>query len=257
MTFEELLEKIEVAPSTNLEDAIGETFELFKNTWMYGLVHYVMFMALGFILYFAVLIPVFSVGFYNMDTNNLENISDALLAGGAIYGIFLFIFLFWLYATVTIGLNRMFHQVKCGKKAKFGEMFYFFKPKYILKTFAISFIFLFIVTIGFALLFFPGLYCVAYLGQVRVVYALNPDLSIGEIMKAGYKLTNKNALALIITDILSFLGCQFAGAVTCGMGNMFVNGLMYLPAYVVYARTVGVEHIFDSEFNIDSIGNNI
>ena len=83
-----------------------------------------------------------------------------------------------------------------------------------------------------------------------IVFAFNPELSVGEVIKVGFKLGNKKWLLSFGLIIVASLLAQIVGFLLCGIGMLFTATFVYHPIYFIYKNVIG----FNSDNPIDEIG---
>jgi hypothetical protein len=72
------------------------------------------------------------------------------------------------------------------------------------------------------------------------IFAFNPQLSVSEIIRASFKLGNKYWLTLFGLIIISSLIAQL-GVLLCLVGVFITAYFIYVPLYLFYRDSVGVD----------------
>jgi uncharacterized membrane protein len=72
-------------------------------------------------------------------------------------------------------------------------------------------------------------------------FAFNPDLSVGDIVKASFGLGNKKWLISFGLLIVSSLLAQIVGLLLCLVGVFFTAAFVYHPTYLIYKHVIGFD----------------
>lgn len=95
------------------------------------------------------------------------------------------------------------------------------------------------------LCYIPFIYVIVPMSYFAFFFAFNPELSVGDIVKASFGLGNKKWLLsfglLIVTSILS----QIVGLLLCVIGVLFTAAFIYHPTYLIYKHVVGFDESND------------
>jgi hypothetical protein len=152
-----------------------------------------------------------------------------------------------LFIQVTaLALNAGFYKI-CKEKdlngsASVGNLFSFFKGKYLGKLLVLSLAAFGISLIATLLCVLPLFYVMVPIYLMTAIFAFNPELSVSQIINASFRLGNKKWLVLFGLIIIFSIFIQIGAYITCGLIALF-SFFMYLPLYITYKKTVG----FDSE----------
>ncbi len=249
-TIETLLEKIERAKDLDFGAIFSDSIELFKKVWVQGLVILLLSMLLMLPFYLLMYAPLIGMGI--MDPEALNNGGEpnwAIML--PFYGLMI---VFSFFAMIIgVGLKAAFFRIckhKDFNEAANDDYMYFFKKPYLGKTVKVGAATFLIMIISYLLCFFPVIYAVVPISIINVIYAFNPDLSVSEIVKAGFKLGNKKWL---ITFGLIFVAGFLAGIVgmlLCFIGVLATSSFSYIPLYMIYKESIG----FDEKSEIEQIG---
>ena len=71
------------------------------------------------------------------------------------------------------------------------------------------------------------------------MFAFNPELSVGDIVKASFKLGHKKWLLAFGLILVSLLLAQIVGMLLCGIGTLFTAAFVYHPTYLIYKEVIG------------------
>lgn len=253
-----LLEKIAQARDLDFGTIFSESIELFKKTWVQGFL-----MQLFTIIVMLPILIVFYIPFITMiiaqqnsgygDTQAIDN----FIAGISVVYVLLVSAGIVLLGTLTVAINAGFFRIM--KKLDFGEetttsdFFYFFKMSYLSKIFV-----MFLATVGISIVaallcYIPLFYVLIPISYFALVFAFNPELTVGEIIKVSFKLGNKKWLLTFGLVIVASLLAQIVGFLLCGIGVLITAPFVYHPTYLIYKYVVG----FNETHVIDEIGTSV
>lgn len=250
-----LIEKINNAKTLDFGTIFSESIELFKKTWLQGflLILFTMLMMLPLIV--VLYIPLIGAVIAQQESGYGDTESlDAFFAGMSIlYVLFVIVGIFVL-GTISVGLNAGFYRIM--KKMNFDEQvttsdfFYFVKAKYLSKIFVLMLISIGIGIVAAILCYLPIFYVIVPLTFFTIVFAFNPELSAGDIVKISFKLGNKKWGITFGLLIVSGLLAEIVGFLLCGVGLLFTAAFPYHPIYMIYKEVIG----FDETSEIEEIG---
>lgn len=254
-TINILLEKIEHAKALDFGTIFSESIELFKKTWLQGLL-----LQLFTIIIMLPLIIVFYIPFIGMIIAQQESgYSDpdtfnAFFASMSVLYILLIIVGVFVLGAISVALNAGFYRIM--KKLDYNEQvttpdfFYFVKEKYLRKAFMLMLITIVIAIPAALLCYIPLIYAIVPLSYFALIFAFNPELSVGDIVKASFKLGNKKWLISFGLIVVSSLLAQIVGFILCFIGVLFTAAFVYHPTYLIYKQAVG----FEQQMAIEEIG---
>ncbi|WMI68278.1 hypothetical protein [Mangrovimonas sp. YM274] len=87
----------------------------------------------------------------------------------------------------------------------------------------------------------PIFYVIVPIALMNVVFAFNPEMAVGDIVKSSFNLGNKKWLITFGLIIISGLFAEVIGLILCGVGLFITASFSYLPAYYIYKDSVGFE----------------
>lgn len=240
-TITTLLEKIDNAKILDFGDIFSESIELFKKVWVQGLVMLLLSMLILVPFYLIMYLPLLGVNLLDLDQNfYYEDFSLILMIPT-----FIFIMVFALIAMVIgFGMKASFYRICKNKDLNIvasDDYFYYLKKPYLGKVIVLS-----LMTFGISLLatmlcFLPLFYVIVPITLINVIFAFNPDLSVSEIVKAGFRLGNKKWLLTFGLIIISSILAQMVGMLMCLIGIFVTASFSYIPAYFIYKGAVGFE----------------
>ncbi len=249
MQFLELHDRINNAKELDFGTIFNQCIELFKKVWIQGLLTLLLTAVLMIPLVFIMYIPLIAMGI--MDPDSFQGGEPNIIF---MVPFIVFMLIFMVFAMViTVGLYAAFYRIVKQKdldEASSDDYFYFLKKKYLQKTIIVSFAYLGIILVSALLCFFPLIYAMIPVSFILVVYAMNPDLSVSEIVNASFKLGNKTWLITFGLFVVAYFMATFVGLILFVVGLYVTQMFMYLPFYQVYKESVG----FDATDELDEIG---
>lgn len=242
-----LLEKIERAPSLDFGTIFNQSIELFKKTWVQGLVMLLLTMLLMIPFYVIMYLPMIAMGLFDPESlNNMEEFNVLLMIP-----FILFMILFVIFAmVVAFGMKASFYRIckiKDLNKATADDYFFYLKKPYLGKVIGLSLATFGITLVAVLLCVLPVFYVIVPVTLMNVIFAFNPELSTSEIVKAGFKLGNKKWLLTFGLIIISGLIAEIIGLLMCCVGILVTASFAYLPAYFIYKESVGFDENNDNE----------
>src|SRR5690606_32766726 len=239
-----LLTKINSAKELDFGTIFSQSIELFKKTWIQGLVMLLLTMVLMIPFYVLMYLPMLALGLSSpeyMDMGPRDARDDFNLILFILFGLMILVVVFFVMV-IGFGLKSAFFRIckiKDFNGATSDDYFYFFKKPYLGKTIKLAAITFGISMLAALLCFFPLLYVMIPIALINVVYAFNPDMTTSEIVKVSFALGNKKWLItfglIIITGILA----QIVGLMMCFVGVFVTASFVYLPLYFIYKETIG------------------
>lgn len=254
-TISTLFEKINNAPALDFGTIFSESIELFKKTWVQGLLLQIMVMVIMLPLIIVLYIPLIGMVITQQQSgySDPDAFNNFLAGMSLLYILFVIVGIFVLSA-VSVAINAAFFRIM--KKLDYNEavttsdFFYFLKGKYLSKTFALTIASILISIIAALLCYLPLFYVMVPMSYFTIMFAFNSELSVGDIVKASFKLGHKKWLISFGLMIVASLLAQLVGFILCGIGILVTAAFVYHPTYLVYKKVVG----FDEENPIDEIG---
>ncbi len=245
-----LIEKINQNSPLDFGTIFSESIELFKKTWVQGFIMVLLRIVFILPLYFILYIPLVVLGVMNPETLNTMDESSPLIFIGV--GLFMLVFIFAVIV-VSFALKAAFYRICKQKDLNTGatdDYLYFLKKPYLRKTITLGLITSGIVLLAMLLCFFPVIYVMVPIALINVIYAFNPDLTVSEIVKAGFALGNKKWIITFGLVVVASALSTVVGYLMCLIGVIVTSSFAYLPPYFVYKNTVG----FEQKDDIDQIG---
>jgi len=255
MTLSEIEAKIKNAPALDFGDIFNKSMELFKKGWLYGLLLqlFVIIIMMPFII--ILYVPFVMAIIAQSGSGNIDpNIFGSMFAGFSMLYIIIFI-LGILAATVfqlalNAGFFRLLKLIDSGQSVKAADLFYFLKGKYFGSVTLLMLSTVIISLIAATLCYVPLIYAIIPLSFFTIVFAFNPEMGVGDIVKVSFNLGTKKWLISFGLFFVTYLLVIFLTILTCGIGSLILTPFIYLPLYFVYKEVIG----FDFSDEVDSIG---
>lgn len=257
MIISQIQEKIKDAKALDFGTILSESIELFKKTWVQGFLLQVFnfIIALPFII--ILYVPLIGVMVTNAENgyDNSETWSTFFAGMSLLYVLFIIVVVLVL-GSVQVALNAAFFRIM--KKLDHNEstvtndFFYFLKGSYLSKAFVLMIVSILISIPAILLCYIPFIYVIVPMSYFSFFFAFNPDLSVGDIVKASFGLGNKKWLISFGLLIVSSLLAQIVGLLLCLVGVLFTAAFVYHPTYLIYKHVIG----FDENDQVLEIENN-
>ncbi len=251
-TLKELFEKIDNAKELDFGTIFSDSIELFKKTWVQGLLLQLFTLIIMLPIIIIFYIPLIGLmitqqengGYYDPELYNTFFTSMSLLY------VFVLVVGVVLLSTLSVALNlgffRIMKKLDHNEQVLSKDFFYFFKANHLANILALILIMVIIAIPSALLCYIPLIYVMVPLSFVTVIYAFNEDLSVLDVIKASFKIGNKKWLLTFGLLIVIYLCVVFLTIITCGIGSLFLNSLMYHPIYLVYKKVVGFDEKVDT-----------
>ena len=75
-----------------------------------------------------------------------------------------------------------------------------------------------------------------------LIFAFNPELNVGDIVKISFKLGHKKWLLIFGLIFVCSLLAQVVGFILCGIGTLFTAAFVYHPTYLIYKEVIGFDN---------------
>lgn len=257
-TISSLLEKITRAKELDFGTIFGEAIELFKKTWLQGFLLQLFTLIVMLPLIIVLYLPLIGMVIAQQESGYADDevFTDFFAGMSILYVLFVIVGVFVLGA-ISVALNAAFYRIM--KKLDYNEQvttsdfFHFIKGKYLSKIFLLMLASFGIAILAAILCYLPIFYVIVPLSYFALIFAFNPELSVGDIVKASFKLGNKKWLISFGLIIVASLLAQIVGFLLCGIGVLFTATFVYHPTYLIYKKVIG----FDDNDVIEEIGTTI
>ena len=253
MIFSELQLKIQNAKELDFGTIFNDSIELFKKVWVQGLVMLLLTLVLMIPFYVLMYVPLIAMGIFNPERMEQGMAPEEVFA--FIIPFYLLMLVFSFFAVIiAFGMKAGFYRIcktKDFNEATSDDYFYFFKRPYLGKTIKMAAATTGISFLAMLLCVFPMFYVIIPVALMNVIYAFNPDLSVSNIIKAGFDLGNKKWFITFGLIVVAGALAQLVGLVMCFVGIFITASFAYLPPYFLYKEIIG----FDDKDDIMKIGN--
>lgn len=245
-----LLQLISRAPRLDFGSIFSDSIELFKKTWVYGFLYYVIVIIISFGIAFFTN-PTYLVIIRNLENPEIwndSNIFERLPIGS--YFLMTFVGTF-VTASLSIllmsGFLRIVKKIDYGQEPNASDLFYYFKSDYIFKAMALAVATFAIAILALILCILPIIYVAVGLTLCTFVFAFNPELSLAEIIKVAFTLGHKKwGITFGLMIVASFLS-TIIGLLMCLVGIFLTASFTILPTYFVYKSVIGFDNSENSE----------
>jgi hypothetical protein len=246
-SIESILDKINRAERLDFGNILGESFELFKKTWIHGFILQLVLFIIMLPLIMVIYVPIFTVLIAQAKNGYAEPdaFSGIFVGMSFFYILFMIVAIFALSAiqfALNAGFFRMMKKLDFGETVQTSDLFFFFKTSYFSKTFLLVLASVGIAIIAALLCYLPIFYVMVPLTYFGFIFAFNPELSVNDIIKISFKLGNKKWLISFGLMIVASLMSQIVGLILCGIGVLFTAAFVYHPFYLIYKSVVGFEN---------------
>lgn len=237
MNFDNSIDKIENNPPLDFGSIFNRSMVLFKKVWVQGFITLLLTIICILPLYIICFTPFFIMGISDPEVFKQED-PNALVI---ILCIIIFPILFIGLMTLALALMAAFFRIceqKDHNEQGTDDYFFFFRKGRIRRVVVLAAIYFGLVLLGMAACFIGLFYMMVPLSLIPVFLAFNDDMTPTEIVKASFRLGNKNWLVifglLLVMGIVSELGI-----VLCFVGVFFTAMLAKIPVYYMYKDGVG------------------
>ncbi len=247
-----LLDKIRNAPALDFGIIFSAAIELFKKTWIQGfllqLFTFIVMLPLIFILY----IPIITMAIAQAK----NGYSDANLYGEFFAGLSILYVLFIIVGVLVLGavqvalqaaFFRIMKQLDHDGQVATSDFFIFLKGNYLSKALMLTLISVLIAIPAVLLCYIPLIYVMVPMSFFTMVFAFNPELSVGDIVKVSFSIGNKKWLLAFGLMFVSYILSQIVGVLLCGIGLLFTAAFIYHPFYLIYKAVIGFDHTSEIE----------
>lgn len=249
-----LSEKIRNAKHLDFGTILNEIIELFKKVWVQGLLLFLFSILIMLPIIILVYVPLIGAAIMESEGGAVDHeVFTGFFAGASVLYVLLIIVLFLILAAASSALIAGFYRiVKAldeGKGVAVSDFFYFFKTKYLIKLLLLILITVLIASASALLCYLPLLYTMVPISYFSIIFAFNSEESVTDIVKIGFQLGTKKWGISFAVMLIVGLVVMMLGVLTCGLGNLFLISLSYLPAYVIYKNVIG----FEEDIELDSM----
>ncbi len=242
-----IFKKIENSKKPDFGDILSKSFELYKKTFSVGLIHGLISLAVVIPFLLIVYIPIIPTYIELIEHSGdpyyqptfLEDFSPVMII---VWVLIVFVMSFLMQVLNISIYGHFFKALKNEDLNTTDDIGGYFT---IAKNHFGKIIVLSLASMGVALLaallcYFPIFYVMVPLQLVIPIFVFNQEMSVGDIVKAGFRLGNKYWL---IFFGLIFVSAIFSaiGVIACYIGVIATMFFSYIVTYYMYKDTVGFE----------------
>ncbi|MFC0604606.1 hypothetical protein [Winogradskyella pulchriflava] len=253
MNISEIQQRIQNAKDLDFGTIFNQSIELFKKTWVNGLVVVLLNMVLAIPAVMLIYIPLIFTGMmdvYSSSYNPYDPYMQPEISPiAAIVMFILYLIAMAAMSAIGLGLKAAFYRIcKLKDLEEMGQedYFYFFKKPYLGKTIKLGLVYIGITLVAALLCVLPLIYAIVPLSYMFVVYAFNPEKSVSEIIKLSFDLGNKKWLISFGLLFVSGFLAGIVGFLMCFVGVYVTMSFTFLPPYLIYKEVVGFEDEMDN-----------
>jgi len=254
-TLNTISQKIQNAKELDFGTIFSESIELFKKTWVHGLLLQVLAILIMLPVILVLYVPLITAAIAQEQNGGYDpEAMNAVFAGFSIlYMIGFFVAIVILTAVTTAlsaGLYRIIKMIDHGETVMTKDLFYYLKGSYLGKFLVLMLISIVIAIPSALLCYLPLIYVMVPMSLFVPFYAYNSNLGTMDVITASFKLGNKKWLLLFGLIFISSMLAQIVGLLACGIGILVTAPFVYHPVYLVYKKVIG----FDDEDVIAKLG---
>lgn len=249
-----LQEKINNAKALDFGTIFSASIELFKKTWLQGFLLQLFTVIIMLPLIIILYVPFITMIFAQAQSGNIDpDMYSNFFAGMSIMYILFVIVGVFVLGAVQVALQAAFFRIMRaldeGKTITTSDFFCFINGKHLSKTFLLMLVTVLIAIPSVLFFYIPMIYMMVPFSLFAIIFAFNPELSVGEIVKVSFKLGHKKWLLTFgLIFVCSFLA-QIVGFLLCGIGILFTAAFVYHPVYLIYKDVIG----FGNDDEMDTI----
>jgi hypothetical protein len=255
MTLTDIQAKIANARELDFGTIFNQSIELFKKSWLQGFLMQLFIIIIMLPIILVMYVPFIMLIIAQSENGEVDpNAFTEFFAGlSALYLVAFFIAII-LLSTISVALQagffRILRDLDFNKPVKTADLFYFFKGTYFGKMLLLMLVSVVIAIPAALLCYIPLIYAMVPLSFFTLFFAFNPNLSVGDIVSASFKLGTKKWLIGFGLLFVSTLLASIIGFLMCGIGMLITAPFVYHPFYFIYKEVIG----FDDENEVNQIG---
>lgn len=243
-----IFKKIEQSKKPDFGDILSNSFQLFKEVWVEGLMHGLISMLFVIPLIIAAYAPIMPM-YMDMITGRYDSYyyepsfepSIPWLIGYVVIIIALSFFVQIFVFAINAHFYKVIQQKDTGYPKDTGGYFTFLKGN-VTKIILIQLASLGIALLATLLCYLPIFYVMVPLQLITPIFVFNSDLSVSDLIKASFKFGNKYWLIIFGIIMVSSVIAQL-GIILCFVGVIITAYFVHIPMYLMYKESIG----FDEE----------
>ena len=237
MNFDSIIKRIEEKALLDFGSIFSNSIELFKKVWVQGFITLLLTFICMLPFYILIYVPLITAGITDPEMLQQEEMPTSVAIGMVL------IMPIFLIGVMTISLALMAAFLRICKLKDLNESgnddyFYFFKNGRLPKLFSLALIYFGVILVGMLTCGLGFIYAIVPLSLIPAFLAFNESLSAIEIVKASFRLGNKNWLVIFGLVIVMGIVAEL-GIILCFIGILFTAMLAKIPVYYIYKDGVG------------------
>lgn len=243
-----IFSKIENASKPDFGAILSNSFDLYKKVFSQGIIHTLVSIAISIPFILVVYIPILPAyidmiqhaGDPYYQPTFFEDMSVPLIIGWVILVLLLSFIIQVFNFSIQGHFLKYMKNVDLGTNDEIGGFFTIAKAHYS------KIIILSLSVMGISLLatlacYLPAFYVIVPIAMMTPIFIFNQDLSVSDIVKAGFKLGNKYWGWLFLIGLVVYIFSILVGVLACGIGILFTSFFGQVALYVTYRDTIGFE----------------
>jgi len=253
--FNLIQERIKNAKQLDFGAIFNDAIQLYKKVWVQGLIMYLIVILITIPIVAMFYGPMYVELFNQMQTGNIdqEEINSFMYGNSPMFMFGYYLAMFAVGAITSLvyaGFYRLVKKIDNDEPYSTSDLFYFLSGKYFGKGFLLMLLTSIISMAAVLLCLFPVFYVIVPIAFMVIIFALNPELSISDILSLGFSLGNKKWGLTFALGLVSYICIFTLAIITCGIGILFISCFVFLPVYLIYKEVIG----FDENDEINKIG---
>jgi len=237
-TIQAINKKIENAKKLDFGILFNECFELFKKTWLQGFLLVIFSILIMLPLIIVVYMPLITMAVTQQENFSSDfDVYGEFFAGMSVIYILFLILSVLALSTITYALTaaymRIIKKIDHNETFTTSDFFYYLKINHLSKIFLIMIVSILIAIPATLLCYLPLIYVMVPISFFYIFFAFNPEMSVSDIVSASFKLGNKKWFLTFGLLIVIYLIVLLGTLITCGIGQLFFQAILYHPAYLI------------------------
>ena len=240
--FQELQRRIDTAKELDFGSIFQRSLDLFKETWVQGLILTLISIAITLPLIMLIYIPMIVYGIADPSAFEQGDLAALPIFIMAITLIVVIVIISALSFALQAAFFKMIKKIDHKETNEDVNFFMYFKQPYLKKSLILSLALIGIALASALLCYLPLIYAIVPLQFFVLFFAFHPELSISEVIKLSFKLGNKKWLITFGLILVAGILAQFVGMLLCFVGVFFTASFGYLPLYHIYKDVIGFDN---------------
>lgn len=237
MDVNTLNKKIEENNTLSFGDIFSNSIELFKKVWLQGFITVLLTTVCMLPFYLMIYIPMVVMGIADPEMMQQEEPPAMFVLAMILIMPIVIMAAMVISIAFMAAFFRICRQKDLGQDSA-DDYFYYFKNGNLKKVLSLALISLGLSLLGALACGIGMIYVIVPVSLIPAFLAFNTELSPMEMVKASFKLGNKNWL--IIFGLILIMGLLAElGVLLCFVGLLFTAMLAKIPVYYIYKDGVG------------------